>query len=140
MSAHEDFSRPQAAPPSSDRSFGLILGAFLAALGLWPALHRGTVRWWALAGSFLLIAAAAIRPGILAPLNRAWTGLGRLLHAVMNPIVTGLLFYAVFVPAGLFFRLRGRDALRLRFDPQAQSYWLPRQPPGPPPAGMANQF
>jgi hypothetical protein len=34
----------------------------------------------------------------------------------------------------------GKNPLRLRFDPAARSYWLPRQPPGPAPDTLNNQF
>jgi hypothetical protein len=66
--------------------------------------------------------------------------LGRLLGRITTPIVTGLLFYLIFTPAGLIARSLGKDPLRLRFDPRMKSYWQERRPPGPPPEDMANQF
>jgi len=40
----------------------------------------------------------------------------------------------------LLFRLLKKDPLRLRADPGAPTYWIVRQPPGPPPESMPNQF
>jgi hypothetical protein len=37
-------------------------------------------------------------------------------------------------------RLFGQDPLRLRMDPKAQSYWIPRIPPGPSPESMKQLF
>jgi hypothetical protein len=37
-------------------------------------------------------------------------------------------------------RLMGKDPLHRRFDPTATTYWIERQPPGPEPHGMRNQF
>jgi hypothetical protein len=37
-------------------------------------------------------------------------------------------------------RLVGKDPLRLKRDGGAGSYWIPREPPGPPPDSMSNQF
>jgi len=37
-------------------------------------------------------------------------------------------------------RLAGKDPLRLKLDSGANSYWIPRKPPGPPPDSMTNQF
>ena len=37
-------------------------------------------------------------------------------------------------------RWRGKDLLRLKRDPAASSYWIPREPPGPPPETMRNQY
>ena len=84
--------------------------------------------------------AALAAPKILTPLNRAWTALGTLLHAVVNPLVLGVLFYLVFTPFGWVLRRRGKDFLRLRPAPGAPTYWIARQPPGPPPASMSRQF
>jgi hypothetical protein len=126
--------------PSSNRTFGLVFAAFFALVALLPLLRGHAVRRWALPLSalFLLIALAA--PKILAPLNRAWTALGTLLHAVVNPLVLGVLFYLVFTPFGWVLRRMGKDFLRLRPAPGAASYWIPRQPPGPPPESMSRQF
>jgi len=37
-------------------------------------------------------------------------------------------------------RLLGKDMLRQRFDPAAGSYWIVRDPPGPTPESMEDQF
>ena len=39
-----------------------------------------------------------------------------------------ILFYAMFVPLGLFFRLIGRDALARR-RPDRSTHWLPKPTP-----------
>jgi hypothetical protein len=63
-----------------------------------------------------------------------------LLGKVVNPIVLGLMFFLVFTPAALFLRLAGKDPLRLKRPKDAKSYWIPRDPPGPPPESMRLQF
>ena len=140
MAAHEDLSRKHEARGPSNRNFGFVFSAFFLLLGIAPLRKHQPVRWWslALAGAFLVVTILA--PGLLAPLNRLWMKLGHLLGRITTPIVTGLLFYVVFTPAGFLARLLGKDPLRLRFDPKAGSYWQERRPPGPPPADMANQF
>jgi hypothetical protein len=130
----------EAVKPSSNRTFGLVFAVFFVLVALLPMLRGHAARRWALPFSalFLLIALAA--PRILAPFNRAWTALGTLLHAVVNPLVLGVLFYFVFTPFGWVLRRMGKDFLRLRPAPGAASYWIPRQPPGPPPESMSRQF
>lgn len=44
------------------------------------------------------------------------------------------------MPIGLIMRARGKDLLRLKFDRAARSYWIERDPPGPPPETMRKQF
>jgi hypothetical protein len=41
---------------------------------------------------------------------------------------------------GILMRVMGKDPLRLKKDDKAESYWIPREPPGPPPGSMTNQF
>lgn len=137
---HENLSREQAFQGSSDRSFGLVIAAFFVLAGLAPLRHHQPVRLWALGLALAFLALALLRPRILAPLNKAWMLLGRLLSRLMTPIVTGLLFYLVFTPVGFLYRLFGKDSLRLSYAKAARSYWIERHPPGPPPDEMLNQF
>jgi|SRR5579872_720842 len=140
MSTHEDFSRHAEARGSSDRAFGVVIGVFLILVALAPLRTHHSIRWWALATAVLILAAAAVRPAWLHPLNRVWTGLGLLLGRIVTPIVTGLLFYLVVTPVAFLLHLLGKDPLRLARDAQASTYWIERKPPGPPAEGMANQF
>ena len=139
MSTHEHFGYEEVRP-SSDRSFGLVFTAFFALVWLLPLWSSRPVRWWALAVSAAFLLAAWVKPEVLAPLNRVWATFGRLLNKITNPVVLGLLFFGVFTPFGWVSRVFGRDALRLKFDKQASTYWLPRQPPGPEPGSMSRQF
>jgi len=149
VSAHEDLKREHEIKSSSDRSFGLVMAGAFAILGglRWYRRHEeagfdlkapANAWFFAVAAVFLLVALAA--PGVLAPLNKLWTKLGLLMGKVMAPIVMGLLLYLVVTPVGLLVRLFGGDPLRLKFDPKADSYWLKRDPPGPAPDTMSNQF
>jgi hypothetical protein len=88
----------------------------------------------------LLVAFGLAAPARLAPLNRAWTRLGLILFKVVNPVVLGLIYLTTIVPIGVFMRLTGRDLLDLKLDRQAASYWVVREPPGPPPDTMIRQF
>jgi hypothetical protein len=129
-----------AVKPSSNRTFGLVLAAFFALIALLPLVRGHSVRRWPLPFSVLFLVAVLAAPKLLAPLNRAWTALGSLLHAVVNPLVLGILFYLVFTPFGWVLRRMGKDFLRLRPAPGATTYWIPRQPPGPTPESMSRQF
>jgi len=138
--AHEDLSREQQVEGSSDRSFGLVFSAVFLIVACWPLFHRESPRWWALgvAGVFALIAIG--RPALLAVPNRLWTKLGLLLGKIVSPVALGILFYCVLTPIGALMRLIGTDPLRLKLDSSADSYWIGREPPGPPPNSMTNQF
>jgi hypothetical protein len=139
QSTHESFTREEAAQPGSDRTFGLVMAGALMLVGLVNGWHFGRVWPWALAAAALFLVAALLKPSSLHPLNRLWMKLGLVLHRVINPIVMGLLFYGTIFPTGLVMRMRGRDLLRLKRDPVADSYWIAR-PPGPAPETMKDQF
>ncbi len=138
--AHENLLRDLEVEGSSDRSFGLVFAVVFAAIACWPLLDGGAPRWWALAVAAVLTSIALVRPAFLSAPNRWWLRFGILLGNIVGPIAMGILFYCIFTPFGLVMRLTGRDSLRTRFDPGAQSYWVPREPPGPPPDSLTNQF
>src|SRR6516225_5475358 len=123
QSTHESFVRDDKDSPGSDRTFGLVMAAALGVLGLFNGWHHGRLWPWLLPVAALFLVAAWLKPALLNPLNRLWMKLGLLLHRVVNPIVMGLLFYGTIFPTGLVMRLRGRDLLRLRRDPAAETYW-----------------
>jgi predicted membrane metal-binding protein len=140
LQLHEDIRREHEIVGSSDRSFGLTFaGVFtiLAGLSWWRAGERWPY-WLSVAAAFALV--ALVLPKLLAPFNRAWMKLGLLLFKVVNPVVMFLLFAITIVPIGLIRRALGKDSLRLRFDADAKSYWILREPPGPAPESMKNQF
>jgi hypothetical protein len=140
MQIHEDFrSRHQYTGPS-DRGFGLVAGAACGVAGFWPLMRHQPVRLWFLAAAALFLLLALALASVLHPLNVAWAKLGLLLNGIVTPVIMGVLFFAVITPVAYFFRLRGRDALRLKPNRAAKTYWLERQPPGPLPQSMANQF
>jgi hypothetical protein len=137
---HEDFTREEEVHGSSDRAFGLVMAAFLSLVAFVPLLHGGPVRWWVVAVAAAFLLAALLRPAILRPLNTLWLKFGLLLSRIVGPLVLALLFYLTVTPIGLLIRAAGKDPLRLRRNASATSYWIPRDPPGPPPASMKQQF
>jgi hypothetical protein len=55
-------------------------------------------------------------------------------------LAMGVLFFGVLTPLAMIMRWAGRDVLRLRFDREAPSYWLPRPSDGRPQTSMKSQF
>lgn len=140
MATHESFTREAEVEGSSDRAFGLLMAAVFAVLTLFPLLGHRPLRWWSLPIALVFLSSAVFYPRLLRRLNRLWLRFGLLLHAVVNPVVMGLLFFGTVTPIGLLLRWLGKDALRLRFDRPANTYWIDRRPPGPAPDTMPRQF
>jgi saxitoxin biosynthesis operon SxtJ-like protein len=124
----------------SNRSFGLTFAVVLLIVAFWPVWSRGPIRLWALVAGLAFAGFALVAPDLLAPLNRAWFWLGQALHRVINPVLMALIYFGSVVPTGLILKMLGKDPLRLRRDRDAESYWVPRDPPGPQPGSMPKQF
>src|SRR4051795_11025933 len=141
---HEDFEEHVALRTASDRKFGLWVGGILAAVGLVRLLlHLPAVG--VLAPAMIVVGLVLVSLGLtaahrLAPLNRAWTRLGLVMFKVVSPAVLFLLYATVFVPVGGLMRAKRYDPMRRRREPEAASYWILREPPGPAPETMVNQY
>jgi hypothetical protein len=140
QSTHESFSRDEMVIIGSDRSFGIVMSAAFAVVTLLNGWHGGRLWPWTGGLAVLFLAAALLYPAALNPLNRVWLKFGLLLHKVVNPIVMGLLFFGTVLPTGLVMRALGKDPLRLKRQPDANSCWIERRPPGPARESMKDQF
>ena len=140
MAIHEDFSRTHAVKTSSHRSFGWVFTSAFVLLGVWPALSGGAVRWWLMIVAGVFLAVTLVAPALLGPLNKLWLRFGLLLHRVVSPLVLGIMFYAVVTPTGWIMRVCGKDNLKVRGRGGEGSYWIRRDPPGPKPDSLKNQF
>ena len=124
-SSHETLWRPDEAPVSSNRSFGLTFAGAFAALGAISLWRRGLERGaWELGLAVGFLAVAGFAPNMLSRLNRGWAWIGRRLNSVLSPLLIIVLFYGVVTPVGLAMRAVGKDPLRLRRDPQSSTYWI----------------
>jgi Saxitoxin biosynthesis operon protein SxtJ len=140
MSVNEPVVSRRRVVVGSNRTFGLVFAAVFGVIALWPLASGGMPRLWASALALAFLAVALVAPRLLSLLNRAWFYLGLALHRVINPIVMAIIYYGTVVPVGLILRARGKDTLRLKRDPNAKSYWIERDPPGPPRGSMTKQF
>jgi hypothetical protein len=139
-STHETFSRDENIVPGSDRSFGLVMAGALAVVSALNAWHSGRLWPWTGALAALFLVAGLLRPSLLNPLNLLWLKFGLLLQKIVNPVIMALMFFGTVLPTGLILRMMGKDPLRLKREPDAESYWIVRVPPGPSPETMKDQF
>jgi hypothetical protein len=136
---HESFRRDEVVQ-GSERNFGFVIAAALVVITFLPLIRGAVPRWYLLPVSAVLALLAWLSPSLLRPLNRAWHHLGLLLQKVVNPVVMLVIFAFGIVPTGLVLRSMRKDPLGRKFDPDAETYWIKRDPPGPPPGTMKNQF
>src|SRR5262245_59058251 len=106
---HENLAREEQNAPGSERSFAIVMAAVLGGVN-W--LHDGRVWPWLVGIAILFVVSGYFCPAALKPLNWLWFKFGLFLHAVINPIVMGLVFYGAVLPTGLIMRAMGKDLLR----------------------------
>jgi Saxitoxin biosynthesis operon protein SxtJ len=139
MSGHEPLQNHRAVKRGSNKVFGLVFAGFFLAVSLWPLVRHGTPRLWALGLALVFLVLALFAPHRLAAMNLLWSKLGLALNAIIAPIVLRILYFVILVPFAQILRWRGHDSLRLKRS-KAASYWIVRDPAGPPAGTMKNQF
>jgi len=137
---HEDFNRHEDINAGSERAFGIVFAVVFAVVAAWPLLDGETPRWWALVVAAAFLAAGYLFPVALKPLNIVWFKIGMLMYKVVNPLTMAMLYVTTIIPIGLIIKALGKDPLRLKLDRSASSYWIERDPPGPAPESMTDQF
>jgi hypothetical protein len=109
--------------------------------GLWLACFGGLAVWEGLARGH---AAAAVILGIMAlavgllgllqplavrPIYVGWMVLAFPIGWIVSQAILALMFYGMFTPIGLVFRLIGRDPLHRTRQPELATYWAPKATP-----------
>jgi hypothetical protein len=111
------------------RSFGLMVGAIFATIGLLPVVFGGRdPRWWAMVCAIVLVGPATVYPEMLRPIHKAWMKLAEVLGWLNTRLILGLIFFFVVTPMGIVRRWLGKDAMGKDFMRDAQTYRIPRAP------------
>ncbi len=72
-------------------------------------------------------ASALFVPPVLRPLYVVLTVISIPIGVVVSHVVMAILYYGIFTPLGLLFRIIGRDPLNRSFQPSEKTYWMPRE-------------
>jgi hypothetical protein len=103
---------------------GLSLVVF-GGLAAWRLWHGQAGLWtYVLAIAAVLVGVTGlIAPALIRPVYTGWMIVAFPIGWTVSKIALGLMFFLVFMPVGLVFRMTGRDALRLKRTRDG-SYWL----------------
>ncbi len=117
--------------PQQLRVFGWIgLVAFPLA-GALMHFYQGWIPQWAFWVLLGLGAACGLlalaQPKLLKPLFIGMTLIAYPIGLVISTVLIGLIYYGLFTPVGLLFKLMGRDMLHRKLDRNAASYWVERK-------------
>ena len=107
----------------SNRNFGLFFSAIFFILSAYLYLNQTYLfAVLALIIMFLLITLSLFNADLLEPLNKAWMMLGQLFGIIITPLILGIIFFGIFMPIAIFFKIIGRDELKLKLLSK-ESYW-----------------
>jgi hypothetical protein len=116
--------------------------------GLWLVVFGGMAAWQffgrgdAAAAAGLVAVAATIGPlglafpSLIRPVFVAWMVLAFPIGWTVSRLILATIYYGLFTPMALAFRLIGRDALDRTRRPSADSYWSAK----PAPASLRDYF
>jgi hypothetical protein len=118
---------PRDPSPRTMRWFGLLLGGFLAVIGLLLDARFGlrTAPTVLYALALLVALAYYLVPSLRSGIYRAWILLVYPIGWTISHLLLASVYYLVLTPIGLLGRLLGRDPMQRRFDPGAATYWAP---------------
>ena len=113
------------------RQFAGLCCLFLGAAACWQGFKHGN---WGLAATLGGLGLILGVSGMLQPQAISWLYVASMIAVfpigwTVSRLILAVLFYGVFTPVGLSFRLIGRDALQRRRPPDRPTYWLPKPAP-----------
>jgi hypothetical protein len=120
--------------PAKLRQFAALWLVFFSILAWWRGSSGGI-----LPGVILVLVALTVgflgllKPATIRPVYSGWMVGIFPIGWVVSRLVLAAVYYVIFTPLGIFFRIIGRDPLQLRSKSQA-SYWAPR------PAAESHQY
>jgi Saxitoxin biosynthesis operon protein SxtJ len=118
-------------PRKTLRQFAGLWLIFFGALALWHALARGHIRLaFALAVVALTVALTGLtRPEWVRFIYVGWMVLAFPIGWLISQVMLMVMFFGLFTPIGLVFRLLGRDPLHRTRRPELESYWTTKTAP-----------
>lgn len=109
------------------RKFGLILGIVLAVLAGFAFYKQNSLYLLFTGGAILFFLISFLWPMALKQVHRIWMTIAVTMGYVMTRVLLTLFYFIAFVPAGLVMRLFRLDVLKQKADPNAKTYWIPKE-------------
>jgi hypothetical protein len=123
---------------NKDRSFSLALALICLGFVLYAYLHLQVFSHVMTGFTLLFLLIALIAPSFFYPFRRVMEILGHYLGIVNTYILLTLIYLFLFIPTGWIRKIFEKDSLRLKWDPNATSYWVEKTDKSD--SSMKNQF
>jgi Saxitoxin biosynthesis operon protein SxtJ len=125
-------------PRTTLRQFAGLWLVVWGGLALWQAFVRGRGELGLALGAFALTIGLVglARPQWVRVIYVGWMVLAFPIGWMISQVMLVVMFFGLFAPIGLVFRLLGRDPLQRARQPEPKSYWTPK----PAPADLRHYF
>jgi hypothetical protein len=118
-------------PRATLRQFAGLSLVFFGGMALWQALVRGHT------GLAIVLAALALsigplglaRPESVRFIYVGWMVMAFPIGWTVSQVLLAVMFYGLFIPIGLIFKLVGRDPMHRARRPELKSYWEAKATP-----------
>jgi hypothetical protein len=110
------------------RKFGIVFGvilAIVALISLWRGRESLVTPFFTVSGVFILI--SLVYPRLLTPLYSFMLRISGYMGWFNTRVILLLVYYLVFTPTALVFKLFGKDPLSRKFEKEAPTYWKERR-------------
>lgn len=110
------------------RTFGVGFTVIFLVIGSYQ-LYKGyyNAALWLYLTAGLILPLSILTPFILKPAYIVLTTISHKIGWLNTRILLGIIFYLVFTPISLIYRLIGRDPLERQIEKEKKSYWIPRR-------------
>ena len=72
--------------------------------------------------TILFLVITFFKPNYFKSLNILWFKFGIIISKIINPIILGLLYFIIFTPFAIWFKIIKRDALKINYNSN-ETYW-----------------
>jgi hypothetical protein len=113
------------------RQFAGLWLVFFGGVALWQALVRGRMNLGLSIGALALVVGLAglTRPEWVRLIYIGWMVLAFPIGWTVSQVILLIMYFGLFMPIGLIFRLIGRDPLHRARRAGVESYWTPKPAP-----------
>tara|TARA_B100000035_G_scaffold36111_1_gene27279 strand:+ start:12176 stop:12580 length:405 start_codon:yes stop_codon:yes gene_type:complete len=127
-------------PLPSNFSFGLFFSILFLVISFILFINQFMILSGIIALLFIIFLSITLcKSSLLTPLNKAWMLFGFAIGKIINPIILGFIFFILITPVSLFFKVIGRDELRLK-KVSKKSFWVIRALKKIPAESFEDQF
>jgi len=106
--------------------FTAIWGIGLLLIGLYPTLQQGMINYYLVIVSIILLVLGLSAPNLFKYPYLCWVIIGEFVGKIISQIILTIIFWGIFTPISLLFKITKRDVLQRKIFKKKKSYWIAR--------------